>query len=89
MLPLECCSEAHVDLHAVVRGGWEEDCQAGVPVQAVFARAFRVEQQSESTLVREHSNPVGSAETIYINVLYIVEQKFENLALCFSPYTPD
>jgi hypothetical protein len=65
MLLVGCHSEAHVDPHTVVRGGGEEDCQAGVPVQAVFVRASREEQQSESTLVREHSMPVGSLEIIY------------------------
>ena len=54
------CVEAHVDLDAVVRGAGEEDCHAVVPMQAIVARACHVEQQSESTLVREHSMPVGS-----------------------------
>jgi hypothetical protein len=54
-----------VDPHAVVRGAGEGYCQAVVPVQAVFERVFREELQSELTLVREHSNPVGSAEIIY------------------------
>ena len=49
-----------MDPHAVVRGGGEEYCQAVVPERAVFARVFREEPQSESTLVREHSKPVGS-----------------------------
>jgi hypothetical protein len=57
-----------VDLKTGVRGGGEEFCQAVVPVQAVFARASRVEQQSESTLVREHSTPVGSGRVfMYIS----------------------
>ena len=52
--------EAHVDPHTVVKGGGEEYCQAGVPVQVVFARASREELQSELTLVREKPMPVGS-----------------------------
>jgi hypothetical protein len=47
MLPVGCHSEAHVDLHASVRGGGEGYCQAVVSVQAVFARVFREELQSE------------------------------------------
>ena len=61
ILLVGCHSEALVDPHAVVKGGGEGYCPAGVPVQAVFARASREELQSESTLVREHSMPVGSA----------------------------
>ena len=49
-----------MDPHAVVRGAGEGYCQAVVPAPAVFARVSREEQQSESTLVREHSMPVGS-----------------------------
>ena len=49
-----------MDPHAVVRGAGEGYCQAGVPAQAVFARASREEPQSESTLVRANSMPVGS-----------------------------
>jgi hypothetical protein len=63
-----CQSEAHVDPHAVVRGGGEEYCQAVVPVQAVFARASREEQRNESTLVRETSMPVGSVAIIYATI---------------------
>jgi hypothetical protein len=60
MLPVGRHSEAHGDLHAVVRGGGEEYSQAGVPVQAVCARASREEERNELTLVRESSMPVGS-----------------------------
>ena len=70
MLPVGCHSEAHVDLHAVVRGGEEEDCQAVVPVQAVCARVSRVEQRNELTLVRESSKPVGSGR-LFVQLLYI------------------
>jgi hypothetical protein len=56
-----------VDLHSVVRGGGEEYFQAVVPVQAVLERVSREEQRNESTLVRETSMPVGSAEIIYVD----------------------
>jgi len=43
-----------------------EGCsQAVVPAQAVFERVFREERQSELTLVRENSKPVGSGSIIY------------------------
>jgi hypothetical protein len=61
MLQLECHSEAYVDLDALVRRREGEDCQAVVPVQAVFERACRAGRESGSTLVREKPNPVGSA----------------------------
>jgi len=44
-----------------------EYCQAVVPGQAAFARVYREGQQNELTLVRENSNPVGSAEIIYVD----------------------
>ena len=64
MLPVGCYSEARVDLHAVVREEEEEYCQAGVPAQAVFERAFHEEERNESTMVRESSNPVGSSSIL-------------------------
>lgn len=43
-----------------------QDEPAVVPVQAIFARASRVELQSGLTLVRESSMPVGSVSTTYL-----------------------
>ena len=70
MLPLGCQSEAHGDPHAVVREAEEEYCQAVVPVQVVFARVSREEQQSGSTLVREKPMPVGSG-LLFVQLFYI------------------
>lgn len=67
-----------MDPHAVVRWGEEEDCQAAVPAQAIFARASREELQSGSTLVRESSMPVGSAISIEPDHLLVLA--------CSSPY---
>ena len=76
-----CHSEALVDPHAVVRAGGEGYCQAGVPKQAVFARVFREELQSELTLVREHSMLVGSGAITYITFLALLEFLFIHFAL--------
>jgi hypothetical protein len=77
-----CCSEAHGDLHSAVREGGEEYCQAVVPGQAVCARVYREEQQSESRQVKESSMPVGFVEIIYVNYIYLIEHIFYN----FDPF---
>jgi hypothetical protein len=60
MLQVEGHGEADVDLDAAVRRRSGENCQARAPVQGVCDRACREGPQSGSTLVREHSKPVGS-----------------------------
>jgi len=48
--------------------------------QVAFSdRAFRKAQRSESTLVREHSKPVGSAEDYLFKILVIMECLFHRI----------